>query len=142
MSRTISVAAIIMALTAGCQRASGPASTSDGNASSPGDHSSTSAVHPLDPLTAAEIRAAVQVVNGDARFAGAAFPSVAVQDPAKADVLAWQSGQPLARRAMVQALTAESVYEVLVDLPGQRIVSAMERRGVEPSITLSEIERV
>jgi primary-amine oxidase len=142
MSRTIRVAAIIMALTVGCQRASGPASSGDGNASSPGDHSSTSAVHPLDPLTTAEIRAAVQVVNGDARFAGAAFPSVAVQDPAKADVLAWQSGQPPARRAMVQALTAGSFYEVLVDLPGQRIVSAMERRGVEPSITLSEIERV
>jgi len=97
-------------------------------------------MHPLDSLTADEIRVAIQVVKSDARFVGAAFPSVAVQDPPKADVLAWQSGQPLFRRARVQAMTSERFFEVLVDLAGRRIVSATERHGVEPSITLSEIE--
>src|SRR5262249_44296622 len=81
-----------------------------------------------------------QIVKNDARFAAAAFPSVAVQDPPKADILAWQPGQPIARRARVQAMTAAGFYELVVDLGGRRMVSATERRGVEPSITLAEIE--
>lgn len=100
------------------------------------------AAHPLDPLTADEIRVAVQVARSDSRFAGAAFPSIALQDPPKASVLAWQPGQPLVRQARVQAMTATAFYELLVDLAGRRLVAATERRGVEPSITLSEIEGV
>ncbi|HMF95176.1 MAG TPA: hypothetical protein VKE96_12810 [Vicinamibacterales bacterium] len=99
-------------------------------------------MHPLDPLTADEIRNAVQIAKGDGRFASAAFPSVAAQDPPKAVVLAWQPGQPLVRQARVLAMTASRVYELLVDLTGRRIVSATERRGAEPSITLSEIEGI
>ncbi|HJZ72426.1 MAG TPA: hypothetical protein VKE51_11855 [Vicinamibacterales bacterium] len=100
------------------------------------------AVHPLDPLTADEIRAAVQVARSDTRFGSAAFPSIALQDPPKADVLAWHPGPPLVRAARVQALTAAGCYELLVDLGERRIVSAIERRGAEPSITLSEIEGI
>jgi primary-amine oxidase len=138
----ISVAAVIMALTVACQRSPGPSATGDGNTTPSATRAVAAPAHPLDPLTAAEIRTAMQVVKGDARFAGAAFPSVAVQEAAKADVLAWQPGQPFSRQARVQAMTATSFYEVLVDLTGRRIVAASERRGVEPSITLSEIEAV
>ena len=62
-----------------------------------------------------EIRVAIQVVKGDARFAGAVFPSVAVQDPPQSDVLAWQPGQPFARTGEVQAMTAAGFHELLVD---------------------------
>ena len=94
--------------------------------------------HPLDPLTADELRLAVQIARSDTRFAGAAFPSVAVADPSKVDVLAWQPGQRFARQARVQVMTADGFFELLVDLTGRRIVSALEPRGVEPSITLSK----
>src|SRR5262249_46478253 len=70
------------------------------------------------------------------------FPSVGLQDPPKAEVLAWQSGRPLARQARVLALTAASFYDLLVDLAGRRIVSAIEGRGAEPPITVSEIEGI
>jgi len=138
--RTISVAVVIIAMSAGCQRSPEPAPTGSGSASPSGDPSSAPVVHPLDPLTADEIGVAVQVARSDARFAGAAFPSVAVQDPPKTAVLAWQPGQRVVRRARVEALTTESFYELLVDLTGRQIISAIERRGVEPSITLSEVE--
>jgi primary-amine oxidase len=95
--------------------------------------------HPLDPLTSDEIRAAVQVVKSDTRFAAAAFPSVALQDPPKTDVLKWQAGQALPRRAHVLAMTSGGTYELLVDLAAKRLESAIERPGVEPSITLTEI---
>jgi primary-amine oxidase len=139
--RSISVVAIVV-LAVGCQRAPGPLPAGDRSSSPPANRSSEPAVHPLDPLTADEIRAAVQVAKGDPRFTGASFTSVAVQDPPKADVLAWRPRHPLSRLARVQALTAESFYELLIDLTGRRLVSAVERRCVEPSITLSEIEAI
>jgi primary-amine oxidase len=138
--RRVSVAVVITALTVGCQRAPGPAPAGSASASATTSPSSSAAAHPLDPLTADEIRLAIRVAKSDPRFAGAAFPSVAVQDPPKADVLAWQPGQPLVREARLQAMTAETFFELLVNLTGRRLVSALERRGVEPSITLSEIE--
>ncbi len=62
-----------------------------------------------------------------------------MNDPAKADVLAWQPGQPVARQARLQAMTPDRTYEVVIDISGRRIASIEERAG-EPSITYSEIE--
>ncbi len=98
------------------------------------------ASHPLDPLTVDEIRRATETAKADQRLSSATFPSIALLDPPKADVLAWQGGQPLVRRARVLAMTADRLYEVAVDLTSRRTVSVIERPGVEPSITLSEIE--
>jgi primary-amine oxidase len=128
--QTFTIAAIVVMLPVGCERAPERALA---------DSSSTSA-HPLDPLTADEIRTAIQIARSDSRFADAAFPSVASHEPPKADVLAWRPGQSLARQARVQAMTTASFYELLVDLTARRLVSAVEQHGAEPSITLSEIE--
>jgi primary-amine oxidase len=98
------------------------------------------ATHPLDPLTADEIRIATQATRGDSRLVNAALPSVALLEPPKADVLAWRPGQAPARRARVQAMTADRVYEAVVDLGSRRLASVVERIGGEPSITLAEIE--
>ena len=97
-------------------------------------------VHPLDPLSADEIAAAVALARTDRRFDGAAFPVVALVEPAKADVLAWQPGRPVARQARIDALTRDHVYEAIVDLGGRRLVSVTERTGATPPITLTEIE--
>ena len=97
-------------------------------------------IHPLDALTADEIALAVQLARGDARLTGAAFPSVALLEPAKADVLAWQPGRALPRQARIQAMTPAQVYEVVVDLTARRVASVTARPGVEPSITYSEVE--
>ena len=97
-------------------------------------------VHPLDALTAEEIALAVQLARADARLAGAAFPSVALLEPAKADVLAWQPGQVLPRQARLQAMTPAQVYDVVVDLTARRVASVTARPGFEPAITYSEVE--
>src|SRR5688572_623322 len=97
-------------------------------------------VHPLDALTGAEIALAVRLARGDTRLASAAFPSVALLEPAKADVLAWQPGRALTRQARIQAMTPAQVYDVVVDLTARRLTSVTERPGVEPSITYSEVE--
>jgi primary-amine oxidase len=139
--RTITVTAIVIALTVACQRSPEPAATGGGRPSPSGNRPSPP-LHPLDPLTTDEIGLAVQVAKSDPRFAGAAFPSVALQEPRKTDVLAWQPGQPVVRRARVEALTTGGFSELLIDLTASQITSAIERHGVEPSITLSEIESI
>ena len=96
----------------------------------------------MSSLTPEEIRTAIRTARGDARLAGAAFPSIAVLDPPKAAVPAWQPGRMPVRQARIVAMTSERVYEVVVDLTGPRLASVIERTGVEPSITFSEIEAV
>lgn len=140
VSRAICVAVVNVALMLGCQGSNAPQPTAGNATPSSATASPVSALHPLDPLTADEIRVAAQVAKNDARLAGAAFPSIAVHEPAKADVLAWQPGRALVRQARIQAMTPERTYDVVVDLAGKRVVSAIERRGAEPSIMLSEIE--
>ena len=98
------------------------------------------AAHPLDPLTADEIRVAAQVARTDARFARAQFASILLDEPAKADVIAWRPGTTLARQARLVVMTPASVFEVVTDLTARRLVSATERKGVEPPVMMSEFE--
>ena len=98
------------------------------------------AAHPLDPLTADEIRVAAQVARSDARFASAQFASILLDEPAKADVIAWRPGTTLARQARLVVMTPASVFEVVTDLTARRLVSATERKGVEPPVMMSEFE--
>jgi Cu2+-containing amine oxidase len=85
------------------------------------------AAHPLDPLTPDEIRAATRIARTDARFAGAQFASTLLDEPAKADVIRWKPGTRLPRRARLVVMTPASVFELVVDLPASRLVSAIER---------------
>jgi primary-amine oxidase len=126
-------------LSGGCQRSPAPESTTASGPAATPSASPASAVHPLDPLTADEIRIAVEVAKTDARLSAAAFPSVALQEPAKTDVIAWRPGRTVVRHAHVQAMTADRTYELVVDVAGRRVLAANERTGVEPSITLAEI---
>jgi CO/xanthine dehydrogenase Mo-binding subunit len=91
--------------------------------------------HPLDPLTADEIRTAAAIAKSDARLAKAAFASVVLQEPSKADVIASISGRfTVARQARIVAMVDRSVFEAVVDLDTRQVASIVERRGVEPSV--------
>ncbi len=96
--------------------------------------------HPLDPLTADEIRTAVQVMKTDARLAAAAFPVITVSEPPKADVLAWTPGRAMPRQARAVIMAGARAFEVVVDLAAKRLASVVERPGVEAPLTLSEFE--
>ncbi len=98
------------------------------------------AAHPLDPLTPDEIRVAAEIARADARFARAQFASILLNEPSKADVIAWRPGTTLPRRARLVVMTSASVFEVVVDLTARRLVSGVERKGVESPVMLSEFE--
>ena len=96
------------------------------------------AEHPLDPLSVEEIRATTRVMKTDARLASAVYPLIALEAPAKSEVVAWKPGQPIIRRARAVAMAGTAVFEVVVDLGGARLISVVERKGVEAPITLTE----
>lgn len=104
------------------------------------------AQHPLDPLSADEIRAATAVIRTDARLARARLPFMSVAEPAKADVLAWRAGQgqnqgppqSLARRAHAVAVTDAGVFEAVVDLGARRLAAVTPRPGAQGPVTFGD----
>ena len=62
----------------------------------------TAALHPLEPLTADEVQAAVRIVKADARVTGSfRFVSVVLHEPPKQAVLAHRDGDESVRQAFV-----------------------------------------
>jgi primary-amine oxidase len=96
--------------------------------------------HPLDPLTPDEIRAAARIARTDLRLSTAQFASILLNEPAKAAVIAWRPGQSLPRQARLLAMTPAALFEVVADLTAGRVVSIIERKGVEPPVMASEFE--
>jgi primary-amine oxidase len=125
---------------AGCDRASLPESSEAAPAAAASGAAAVTSTHPLDPLTAEEITAAISAAKADARLATAVFPSITLQEPPKADVLTWQRGKALPRQARLQAMTEDAVFELVADVGTKTLVSIAERKGAEPSITTSEIQ--
>lgn len=98
--------------------------------------------HPLDPLTGDEIAASVAVLtaSGDAD-AAARFASIDLDEPAKAAVLAWRPGQPVARRALVTVRRGGRVYEGVVDLRAHRVERWQAVRDAQSRILPQEWAR-
>ncbi|KAH8880823.1 hypothetical protein GQ53DRAFT_736311 [Thozetella sp. PMI_491] len=102
--------------------------------------------YPLDPLTAAEIQATVSVVkqaHGDALF----FNVVSLHEPRKAEMTAWLADPSRVPRPprvadIVVIAPGGKVYDGLVDLNGPRIVNWEQMHGVQPIITLEELQVV
>jgi primary-amine oxidase len=79
---------------------------------------------PVDRL--AEIRDAIGVVEAAPQFMpGAFFPLVTLNEPPKAELLAWTPGSAFRREALVQVYdrAGNRVSEVVVDLRQNRVVS-------------------
>jgi primary-amine oxidase len=99
------------------------------------------AAHPLDPLSADEISSAVAVLRA-ARLADAdtRFPLIDLDEPPKATVLTWRSGQAIARTAFVVARRDRTVYEGVVDLAAHKVVRWQAIPNVQPNLLVEELE--
>jgi primary-amine oxidase len=97
--------------------------------------------HPLEPLTAAEIKVAVATarsarsLNHDVRFM-----SVALQEPSKDFVLAYRPGDPFERQAFMVLLdnAAAKTYEAVISITHQTVVSWRYIPDVQPGFVLDE----
>src|SRR5262249_5762685 len=98
-------------------------------------------LHPLDPLTADEIRAAVTVVRASGRPGGEAlFIRVSLHEPAQSAVLAFRAGEPFERQAfvLIRDRRARTTYEAIVSISRRVILSWRDVPGVQPPITFDE----
>ncbi len=99
--------------------------------------------HPLEPLDSAEMQKAVDVLKAEGKLAeGVKFPSLALNEPPKAEVLAWKMGHPSRREAFAVLYDgkASKTYEAVVDLKAGKVASFLELPGVQPGVLLSEFE--
>ena len=92
------------------------------------------AAHPLDPLSGKEMVTAVGVLRAAGEIdAATRFALIDLDEPPKADVLAWKPGQPFARKAFIVVRRRRTVYEAVVDLSA-RVHRSGEPRSVRPDL--------
>lgn len=98
------------------------------------------APHPLDPLSGSEIKKAVAIVNEEHH--GVFFNAVSIQEPKKAEMMAWLAAPETAPRPhriadIVAIGRGSKVYDGLVDLDEGKIIQWELTDGVQPLVSLS-----
>ena len=101
------------------------------------------AAHPLEPLCADEIRAAVAIVRDEQNLDGRAlFETVELREPDKAVVRGFAPGHDVAREANVVVIdrTAGRSYAGVVSLSTGRISAWRPIEGGQPHVLGEELE--
>jgi primary-amine oxidase len=97
--------------------------------------------HPLDPLSADEIRAAVAVLRRDRGVTDRwRFASIELREPAKDVVRAFTPGAPVARQALVTCWSRDDgvAHKAVVSLTDDAVVSWEAVPGEQPNMTVDE----
>ncbi|QBD77661.1 primary-amine oxidase [Ktedonosporobacter rubrisoli] len=97
--------------------------------------------HPLDPLSAEELRQVVQLVRTQRHLSERVrFVSINLHEPAKALVLSFEPGASWEREAELVLLDTQdgATYEALVSLSRQQVLSWQHLPGVQPSVMPDE----
>ena len=101
--------------------------------------------HPFDPLSTTEIDTAVSVIRSE--HGNLNFNAVSLYEPRTADMMAWLETPSTAARPMraadVVAIDGSGkVYDGVVDLGEKRLVSWVNTKGVQPLITMEDLQEV
>jgi primary-amine oxidase len=97
--------------------------------------------HPLEPLTAEEIRHAAAILREEKELAETVrFSTIELLEPAKADVLGWNGDESLERQAFAILMDRAdgAVHKAVVSLDAGTVLEWCELHGVQPRILLEE----
>jgi primary-amine oxidase len=103
------------------------------------------ALHPLDPLSAAEIEKAARILKEQQHLPdGVLLPTLVLHEPPKARVLAHKPGQPFPREAFVVVYdrTRNETHEAVVDLVAGGVKSYRPVAGAQPRVLGKEYDDV
>jgi primary-amine oxidase len=98
-------------------------------------------LHPLDPLNAAEITAAVAILRASGKLGShVRFATVVLQEPAKEVVLNFKDGDPIEREAFAVILDNDdgATYEAVVSITSSTVKGWKHIPGVQPCVMLDE----
>ena len=112
-----------------------------------GERAAAAAVqrHPLDPLSAQELEAAVRILRAERRVPPSLrFETVELKEPPKAVLRAWRPGMPMKREAFVVMFDVadDAVLEAVVDLDEGKVASSRMIAGARPTIMPEELAAV
>jgi primary-amine oxidase len=99
--------------------------------------------HPLDPLSAEEIKAASAILGKHALFAeGAIYSTIVLKEPSKSEVINFKPGAQFSRQAFAVILDRKGnrTFEAVVDLKAERLTSWKLVEGAQPLVTATEFE--
>ena len=102
----------------------------------------TPIAHPLDPLSAAEIERAAEIVRTERGLGPRTrFIFTMLHEPAKKVVLAHRPGDAVERAAFVVLVdcAAGKTYEAIVSLSQGRVEGWAHAPGAQPAIVLDEV---
>ncbi len=102
------------------------------------------AAHPLDALTAEEIRVAVSAARASGRLDDhASFAAVTLEPPPKASLAAHQPGDPVERRVRLVVVPGQDseVIEALIDGGSGKVLSWEERPDMRPALLFDDALR-
>src|SRR5258705_931075 len=97
--------------------------------------------HPLDSLTAEEIKVAAKALSATPQFpAGALFSTIVLKEPLKSEVLSYKPGAQISRQAFAVILDRKGnhTFEAVVDLKPERVVAWKEAKGIQPLVMDAE----
>ena len=98
-------------------------------------------LHPLDPLSAAEITAAVAILRASGKLGPhVRFATVVLQEPSKEVVLNFKDGDPIEREAFAIILDNDdgATYEAVVSITSRMVQGWKHIPGVQPCVMLDE----
>lgn len=110
-----------------------------------GHISSASPPHPFDPLSTDEIDAAVSIVRKE--HESLRFNAVTLWEPRKAEMTAWldnpgKNPRPHRVADVVAIAPGGKVYDGVVDLTEGKLVQWVNTDGVQPLITMEDLQAV
>jgi len=95
--------------------------------------------HPLDALTGREIDRAVAILTAAKQVdSETRYPTITLLENPKAEVLKWVPGQTFERRARVDYLRGDRLFEADVDLTGGKIDKVTEVKDRQSAILFEE----
>ncbi len=100
-------------------------------------------IHPLDPITADEMAFTLSILKSAGKLdSGTRFPVIALQEPAKDEVLHFIPGSEFPREVFAMAFDSATgkVHEAIVDLRKNSLVSWKEIPGVQAPQMFEEYE--